>query len=149
MEEDENLTTRIVTEMFDGDYSIIVCRLKKLGKAWKLVEGILYKLPQSNKAIRVVVFAELSVRKEQIPFLKPLDLHCKKVMWCLVGLYFHRLFLHQTARLDHKSFRGSIFFLTVIEQNMAYMDVIFDAHSSSPKRGTSNGLNNLEMKTKV
>ena len=36
VEEDENLTTRILAEQFNVDHSTIVRRLKKLGKVWKL-----------------------------------------------------------------------------------------------------------------
>uniref|UniRef100_A0A914C3I4 Mos1 transposase HTH domain-containing protein n=1 Tax=Acrobeloides nanus TaxID=290746 RepID=A0A914C3I4_9BILA len=49
VEEDESLTTRILAEQFNVDHFIIVRRLKKLGKVWKLARWVPHELTDQNK----------------------------------------------------------------------------------------------------
>ena len=73
VEEYESLTTRILSKDFNFDNSIIVRHPKKLGKVWKLVRCLRYKLSDKNKAKRVRIFPYLLQRNWPTQFLKNLD----------------------------------------------------------------------------
>ncbi|GFY53631.1 histone-lysine N-methyltransferase SETMAR [Trichonephila inaurata madagascariensis] len=65
VKEDESLTTRMLAENFNVNQSTVVCRLKKVGKVWKIAGW-------NNRADHVRIFTELLQRNEQTPFLKNL-----------------------------------------------------------------------------
>ncbi|CAK9796216.1 Mariner Mos1 transposase [Anthophora quadrimaculata] len=48
------------------------CRIKKLGKVWKLAGWVPHELNDNNKAERVRIFTDLLQRNERDPFLKDL-----------------------------------------------------------------------------
>lgn len=72
VEEDENVTTRLLAESFGVDHSTIVRRLRKLGKVWKLAGWVPHELSDKNKADRVQIFTELLRRNQEAPFLENL-----------------------------------------------------------------------------
>uniref|UniRef100_A0A914EHL7 Uncharacterized protein n=1 Tax=Acrobeloides nanus TaxID=290746 RepID=A0A914EHL7_9BILA len=53
MEEDESLMTIMLAKQVDADHSVIVRRLKKLDKVWKLSGWVPHELSENNKAERV------------------------------------------------------------------------------------------------